>query len=112
MKNFKQIIAKQISKIINIDEQELTSYIEIPKDTQNGDYAFPCFRLAKILRKAPQEIANQIKEKLEQNGTTNSELIEKVDIAGGYLNFYISNKITEILMKEKSNIKVAFTLLF
>ena len=66
MKNFKQIIAKQISKIINIDEQELTSYIEIPKDTQNGDYAFPCFRLAKELRKAPPVIANEIKEKIVQ----------------------------------------------
>ena len=63
LKNFKQIIAKQISKIINIDEQELTSYIETPKDTKNGDYAFPCFRLAKELRKAPPVIANEIKEK-------------------------------------------------
>ena len=66
MKNFKQIIAKQISKIINIDEQELTSYIETPKDTKNGDYAFPCFRLAKELRKAPPVIANEIKEKIRR----------------------------------------------
>ena len=70
MKNFKQIIAKQISKIINIDEQELTSYIETPKDTKNGDYAFPCFRLAKELRKAPPVIANEIKEKQQSETTT------------------------------------------
>ena len=93
MVNFKQEIAKSISKVINIDENELVSYIETPKETINGDYAFPCFRLAKELKKAPPVIANEIKEKLE----INEELIEKVDIVGGYLNFYINKKI---LVKE------------
>ena len=60
----------------------------MPKDTKNGDYAFPCFRLAKELKKAPPVIANEIKEKIE----INPEIIEKVEIAGGYLNFYIINK--------------------
>ena len=64
MKDFKQIIAKQISKTIDINEKELESYIETPKDSKNGDYAFPCFRLAKELRKAPPAIANEIKEKI------------------------------------------------
>ena len=98
MKNFKQIIAKQISKIINIDEQELTSYIETPKDTKNGDYAFPCFRLAKELRKAPPVIANEIKEKIEL-----TEEIEKVEVAGGYLNFFINKtELAEEVLKEIS----------
>ncbi len=44
-------------------KKEIYTYIEVPKDTKNGDYAFPCFRLAKTLRKSPPEIANQIKEK-------------------------------------------------
>ena len=88
MKNFKQIIAKQISKTININEKELESYIETPKDSKNGDYAFPCFRLAKELRKAPPVIANEIKEKIEP-----VEEIEKIEVAGGYLNFFI-NKTT------------------
>ena len=88
MKNFKQIIAKQISKTIEINAKELEGYIETPKDSKNGDYAFPCFRLAKELRKAPPAIANEIKEKLEP-----VEEIEKVDVAGGYLNFFI-NKST------------------
>ena len=101
MKNFKQIIAKQISKIINIDEQELTSYIEIPKDTQNGDYAFPCFRLAKELRKAPQVIANEIKEKIEL-----TDEIEKVEVAGGYLNFFINkSELAVEVLKEISNVE-------
>lgn len=88
MKNFKQIIAKQISKTIDINEQELESYIETPKDSKNGDYAFPCFRLAKELRKAPPVIANEIKEKIEE-----VDEIEKIEVAGGYLNFFINKKI-------------------
>ena len=88
MKNFKQIIAKQISKTIEINAKELEGYIETPKDSKNGDYAFPCFRLAKELRKAPPVIASEIKEKLEP-----VEEIEKVEVAGGYLNFFI-NKST------------------
>ena len=100
MKNFKQIIAKQLSKITNIDTEILKSYIEIPKDTKNGDYAFPCFRLAKELRKAPQAIAQEIKDKLENDNTKNvdsenkksDKLIEKVEVVGGYLNFYINKQ--------------------
>ena len=88
MKNFKQIIAKQISKTIEINAKELEGYIETPKDSKNGDYAFPCFRLAKELRKAPPAIASEIKEKIEP-----VEEIEKVEVAGGYLNFFI-NKST------------------
>ena len=100
MKNFKQIIAKQIQKATNIEEKELETYIEIPKDTNNGDYAFPCFRLAKELKKAPQIIANEIKEKIE-NDIEQSKEIEKVEIAGGYLNFYIDKKsLTEEVLNE------------
>ena len=65
MLDFKQEIANTIEKVINIDTKELESYIEIPKDNKNGDYAFPCFRLAKELKKAPGQIASEIKEKIE-----------------------------------------------
>lgn len=100
MKNFKQIIAKQIEKVTNIEEKELETYIEIPKDSNNGDYAFPCFRLAKELKKAPQIIANEIKEKIE-NDIEQSKEIEKIEIAGGYLNFYIDKKsLTEEVLNE------------
>lgn len=107
MLDIKKEISEQIAKTIeNVEAKEIYTYLEVPKDTKNGDYSFPCFRLAKILRKAPQEIANQIKEKLEQNGTTNSELIEKVDIAGGYLNFYICSKIfTKEVLEQINNEK-------
>ena len=97
MFDFKQEISNKISKIVNINEEELKTYIEIPKDTKNGDYAFPCFRLAKSLKKSPQVIANEIKEKIE----VDEALIEKIDVAGGYLNFYINKtKLVEETLNE------------
>ena len=100
MIDFKQIIAKNISDVISIPEEEIVSYIEIPKDTSNGDYAFPCFRLAKTLKKAPQIIASDIKEKI----IFDKENITKVEIAGGYLNFFV-NKDAKIktVLKEIAN---------
>lgn len=97
MIDFKQVIANQISNVTNLDENELKSYIEKPKETKNGDYSFPCFRLAKELKKAPPVIANEIKEKLEMN--SNCEEIEKIDVIGGYLNFFINKKnlVKEVL---------------
>ena len=105
MLDIKKEISEQIAKTIeNVKSKEMYTYIEVPKDTKNGDYAFPCFRLAKTLRKSPPEIANQIKEKLEENGISNSEIIKKVEIAGGYLNFYISSKIfTKEVLEQISN---------
>ena len=64
MVNFKTEIAKSISKITNIQTEELESYIEVPKDINNGDYSFPCFKLAKSLKKAPQMIAEDIKNQM------------------------------------------------
>ena len=96
MTNFKQEIAKQIAKATQLESNTLEGYIEIPKDNKNGDYAFPCFRLAKELKKAPQIIANEIKEKIEIE-----EPVEKIEIAGGYLNFYINKEtITKQVLKQ------------
>ncbi len=103
MINFKQEIAKQIAKVIELNEKELETYLEIPKDTKNGDYAFPCFRLAKELKKAPPQIANEIKEKIEIDTTK----IEKVEVLGGYLNFFVNKQVltkevlTEIAKNEE-----------
>ena len=72
----------------NIDSHELENYIEIPPNSDLGDYAFPCFKLAKELRKAPPMIANDIKEniKIDEN------IIEKIEVVGGYLNIYINKQ--------------------
>lgn len=106
MLNFKCEIAKKIAQIVKSETAELETYIEIPKDSANGDFSFPCFRLAKELRKSPQVIASEIKEKLELE--ENNDIIEKIDVIGGYLNFYINKKILikEVLSeinKEKEN---------
>ena len=106
MLNFKSEIAKKIAQIVKIETSELETYIEIPKDSTNGDFSFPCFRLAKELKKAPQVIASEIKEKLELE--ENNDIIEKIDVIGGYLNFYINKNILikEVLSeinKEKEN---------
>ena len=99
MLNFKNEIAKYIANATNIQQNEIESFIEIPKDKNNGDYAFPCFHLAKVLKKAPPAIAEEIKEKIE----VDEKYITKIEIAGGYLNFYINKKIQiEELFKEFS----------
>ncbi len=76
MINFKEKIANMIGTVINLDTNELETYIEKPKNVKNGDYAFPCFRLAKELKKAPPQIANEIKEKIE----VKKETIEKMEV--------------------------------
>ena len=89
MIKYKEYIGSKIAETINIEAEKISMYIEIPKDQNMGDYAFPCFKLAKELRKSPQLIASDIKEKIK----VDDSIIEKIEIVGGYLNFY-SNKIT------------------
>ena len=106
MLNFKEIIAEKIAHVTKLNNDEIKSYIETPKDSKNGDYAFPCFRLAKELKKAPPMIANEIKEKLDEVLSVNQdEIIEKIEIAGGYLNFFINKNIlvSEVLKEISSN---------
>lgn len=81
-------IAEAISKIVNINQEDIESYIEVPKESSLGDYAFPCFKLAKELKKAPPMIASELKEKIQ----IDSSIIEKVEVVGGYLNFYRNKK--------------------
>ena len=102
MVDFKKIIAQAISKATEIEEEKLITYIETPKDTANGDYAFPCFRLAKELKKSPQLIATEIKEKIE----IDNNQIEKIEVIGGYLNFYINtNALIQEVVNETASVK-------
>ena len=84
MVDFKKVIAEELAKVTNIETIE--EYIEIPSNKEMGDYSLPCFKLAKEMKKAPQMIANEIKEniKIDEN------LIEKVEAVNGYLNFFIN----------------------
>ncbi len=85
MIDFKEKIAKQISHIIHIPENEIYGYIEIPTDEKMGDFSFPCFRLAKELKKAPQMIAEDLKSKIQLE----EDFMQKIEVVNGYLNFYI-----------------------
>ena len=99
MINFKNIIAKSIAQVTNLNEEELESYIEVPKDANMGDYAFPCFKLAKELRKAPPAIASEIKENIQAD----EKYISKIEIVGGYLNFFTNNiALVEDVLKDFS----------
>lgn len=97
MIDFKENIAQKISEVTNIDKEELKTYIEIPPNSDLGDYAFPCFKLAKSLRKAPPVIASEIKEAIKLDDGS----IEKIEIVGGYLNIYINKaSLAETVLKE------------
>lgn len=103
MEDVKNIIASMISVALDnkIDKSDIISKIEIPKDKKNGDFAYPCFNLAKILRNSPVNIANELKEKIVL-----PEEISKVEVVNGYLNFYIndldiSKKVLVKIINEK-----------
>ena len=96
MVNFKELIAEKIAAVTEIEKEEILGYIEIPPNDEMGDYAFPCFKLAKVLRKAPNMIAEDLKSKIETD-----ENIIRIEIVGGYLNFYINRlAITANVLKE------------
>ena len=96
MINFKELIAEKIAKCTEIEKEEIMGYIEVPPNDEMGDYAFPCFKLAKVLRKAPNMIAEDLKSQIETD-----ENISKVDVAAGYLNFYINKLVlTENVLRD------------
>ncbi len=80
----KQRVATAVAAALpDLSLDEITDKIERPKDANNGDYAFPTFFLAKTLHKAPQMIAADLVEKIDQTG------FEKVVVAGPYINFFL-----------------------
>ena len=78
---------KYISEKINIDgvtSEEIAGYISAPPSQEMGDYALPCFRFAKALRKSPVVIANELKEVFPTD-----DVITEVSAVNGYLNFKV-----------------------
>ena len=107
MTNFKEIIAEEILKATNLEKEKILENVEVPKDTSNGDFAFPCFILAKELKKAPAIIATELKDKilesLKNSTENNNEQIAIADVTAvnGFLNFKLNKeKIAEELIKE------------
>lgn len=78
------ILAPQIE---GLEKDEIMSMIETPADIKMGDYAFPCFKLAKLLRKAPPVIAKSITEAIGDD-----PMFEKVESVNAYVNMFVSKE--------------------
>lgn len=85
--DFKKEIAKKISGLVDMEFEKVMGLIEIPPQSNMGDYAFPCFQLAKVMRKAPNMIAAELSGKVQPD-----EIVGKAEAAGGYLNFFVNRK--------------------
>ena len=78
------LIAPQVE---GLEKDEIRNMIEIPADSKMGDYAFPCFKLAKILRKAPPLIAKGIAEAIADD-----LMFTKVEQVNAYVNMFIDKE--------------------
>ncbi|EKS4344230.1 arginine--tRNA ligase [Clostridium botulinum] len=85
--DYKNIVAERIKENTELEVDLIEKLIEIPPKKEMGDYAFPCFQLAKTFRKAPNLIAEELKEKINKEG------FEKVVIVGPYVNFFVDKTV-------------------
>lgn len=83
MKDYKSIIAGKINA--PLEKEEILSLIVETADDNFGDYAFPCFKLAKVMRNSPVAIAQKLASEIELDDD-----IVKVDAVNGYLNFFVN----------------------
>ena len=103
MQDFKIAIANCLKeKIEDLTLEEIVALIEVPPNKEMGDFAFPCFKLAKVFRKAPNMIAADLAENIEAKGA-----ISKVMPLGGYVNFFVNKSqlaetvINDVLTKKE-----------
>ena len=90
-----------------IDIETVLSGLATPPDRKMGDIAFPCFKLAKVMRKAPPLIADELLKKIEEN--TLPDVVDKVASVGGYLNFYLDRSaISKAAVDEISRLGEAY----
>lgn len=97
--DYKNLIAQRIKPYVDMEVENIEKLIEIPPRPEMGDFAFPCFQLAKVMRKAPNAIAQELSENINKEG------FERVENLGPYLNFFLDKssfvkEIIEEVMKE------------
>ena len=103
MKDYKEIIAKKLeSQDLGLDSNQIYDLIEIPPQEKMGDFSFPCFQLAKTLRKNPALIATELAEKLEL------EDFVEIKNVGPYINFFLDrakfeNEVINTIIDKKEN---------
>ena len=97
MQDFKIAVASCLKELIEeLTLEEITALIEGPPNKDMGDCAFPCFKLAKVFRKAPNMIAEELSSKIEAKG-----VVSKVTPLGGYINFFVNkSQLAETVIKD------------
>ena len=91
----KDIIVSELSTLIKLSREDIERALEVPPSQELGDFAFPCFSLAKVLKKNPVEIAKDISSKIK------NPAFEKVESHGPYINFFLNNqKVTFDILKD------------
>lgn len=104
--DFAMEIASLIAKAADMEPESIREAIEVPANKEMGDYAFPCFKLAKTMRKAPQMIAQELKDKLEK-----PDFIADIQVVGAYINFFadktsfVREVMGKVLDKDEDYIK-------
>src|SRR3989344_8395405 len=82
--DFKTALVDLLRKHLKKDVKDL---IEIPPDPTLGDYAFPCFSLAKELKKNPNQIAQDLSKQIK------ADFLTKIETKGAYLNFFVDKTL-------------------
>ena len=83
--NFKEYVIDKLAELTELEKGVIENSVEVPPEEKMGDLAFPCFPLARIMRKAPPIIAAELAEKFNSD-----EVLDKVEAVGGYLNFFFN----------------------
>ena len=96
MKN--KIIDLLAAQIEGMSKEDISATIEIPPKPEMGDFAFPCFRLAKTMHKAPNMIAADIKEAIGD-----VDYLDRIEVKGAYLNFFVKTEVFIKSMIEAAN---------
>lgn len=86
--SFRDDIAQAVAAAAQIPVQDANSMLEVPPSQDMGDFALPCFKLAKVLRKAPPMIADMLKAQI-----TLPAMVDRVESVKGYLNFYLNRTL-------------------
>ena len=87
-----QALHTHLSEHLTLEEVE--QLVEVPADTTHGDYAFPTFRLAKLMRKSPQIIATELADKVTH------PIIKEITVIGGFLNVHLNHSEVAVMMLE------------
>src|SRR5690606_10316618 len=89
MLNIKNLVAHMISDKIDIlTVDDLMDILEYPPNPDMGDVALPCFKLSRILKKSPVQIADELAAILPED-----KYIERIEPVSGYLNFFVNRDI-------------------